>query len=93
MIRMEKHQFIALLLFLSISVYLFQRDEFAQAKPEIILLAILTAAIIFYRLIANLNALDFMAYYAKDYDGPNHPAAYALFFWILFIIAALLMLF
>ena len=81
---MEKHQRIALLIFVAVCGYAYWRDvpEEALAKGLIFLFAIL-----FYKVVAWLSSFGFPEYFARDFGSENRPGPYAFFFWMLYLIA------
>lgn len=85
--QLGRHQKIALGLYLFTSLYIFVRDDFEKALGQSIALLVLLLAIIYYRLIAYFAGFGFPEVFAKDYGSENHPAPYAVLFWILFLLA------
>ena len=83
----DRHQKIAIGIFLFTSVYVFVRDSAQHALEQSFALFILLLAIIFYRRIAYYAGFGFPEVWAKDYRTENHPAPYALLFWIIYLLA------
>jgi len=90
---MEKHQFIATLIFFVLVIILWVRDGMEAAVEKGLLLFILLLPIYFYRHFAYFAGFGFMEYFARDFGEKNHPGAYAILFWLLFIVAGLFLLF
>jgi hypothetical protein len=84
--HLDTHQKIALGLYLFTVLYLLARDDFEQALEQSLALLVLLSMILFYRIIAYLAGFGFPAAFARDYRS-NHSEAYALLFWILYLIA------
>ena len=84
---LERHQKIAIGLYLFTTAYLFARDDFDQALGKSLALLILLLFIIFYRIMADFAGFGFPEVFAKDYGSENHPGPYAFLFWILFLVA------
>lgn len=85
--HLDRHQKIAIGLYLFTTLYLFARDDFDRALEQSLGLLILLLAIIYYRLIAYFAGFGFPEVFAKDYGSENHPGPYALLFWIIFLLA------
>ena len=90
---MEKHQRIAVLIWLAVSGYVYWRDPQQEALAKAFLLFICIVPIIFYRLVAWLSSFGFPEYFARDFGPDPHPGPYAFFFWMLFLIACAFLLF
>jgi hypothetical protein len=85
--HLDRHQKVAIGLFLFTAIYLFVRDEFDKALGQSFALFILLLLIIFYRMIAYFASFGFPEVFARDYGSENHPGPYALLFWILYLLA------
>jgi hypothetical protein len=83
----DRHQKIAIGIFLFTAVYVFVRDSTQKALEQSFALLVLLLAIIFYRRIAYYAGFGFPQVWAKDYRSENHPAPYALLFWIIYLLA------
>lgn len=90
---LERHQLIAALIALGATALVWLRDGTEQALAAGTVLLILWLPIVFYRALAWLAGFGFPEIFARDYGSENHPGPYALFFWILFLLAALFILF
>ncbi|MCU7797200.1 MAG: hypothetical protein KZQ75_08725 [Candidatus Thiodiazotropha sp. (ex Myrtea spinifera)] len=90
---MERHKLIALTIFVFVSLYLGVRDGFEEAVAQQLILAVLLIPILFYRVVAFFSGFGFPEYFARDFKSENHPGPYAIFFWLLFLIACLFMIF
>ncbi len=86
-VHLDRHQKIAIGLYLFTTLYLFVRDDFDKALGQSFALLILLLGIIYYRLIANFAGFGFPEAFARGYRTENHPAPYAVLFWILFLLA------
>ena len=84
---LDRHQQVAVGLYLFTTLYLFVRDDPTQAVEQSFALFVLLLGIIFYRQIAYFAGFGFPEVFAKDYGSANHPAAYAVLFWILYLLA------
>ncbi len=85
--HLDRHQKVAIGLFLFTAIYLFVRDEFDKALGQSSVLFILLLLILFYRMIAYFAGFGFPEVLARDYGSENHPGPYALLFWILYLLA------
>lgn len=90
---MERHQYIALLIFCVAVPVIWITDGRDEALRDGTALFIALLLILSYRLIARLAGFGFPEIFAKDYGGPNHPGPYAVVFWILFIVVCVFCLF
>lgn len=91
---MERHQVIAVQIFIVISILILLRDGSGDtALARIALLFIALVPILIYRVIAYFSGFGFMEYFASDYGSRNSAGPYAFFFWLLFLIACLFQLF
>lgn len=90
---MERHQLNALLIFLVAAAWVIQRDGFAAGIAQSGMLFVCLLGILFYRVVAYFAGFGFMEYFARDFGSENPAGPYALFFWILFILATLFLLF
>ncbi len=93
MFALEKHQKIAILVWLVVVIIVVIRDGQEDAILAGGILFIILLAILFYRLVAWLSGFGFPEYFAKDFGSENHPGPYAVFFWLLFVAACFLILF
>lgn len=84
---MEKHQLVAIGIFLTVSLLSILREGFDVGIMRALVLGVFLLTILFYRIIAFFAGFGFPEYFAKDFKSKNHPGPYALFFWILFLIA------
>lgn len=89
----ERHQKIALGLFLAVAIALFFRDDFDKALARSLILCAALLPILFYRLIAYFAGFGFPEVFAKDYGSENHPGSYALFFWIVYLLVCAILIF
>ena len=85
--HLDRHQKIAIGLYLFTTLYVFTRDDFDRALEQSFALLILLLPIIYYRFIAYYAGFGFPEVFAKDYGGENHPGPYAILFWIIFLLA------
>jgi len=90
---MEKHQRIAVLIWLAVAGYVYWRDPQQEALAKGLLLFLFIVPIVFYRLVAWLSSFGFPEYFARDFGSENHPGPYAFFFWILFLIGCVFLVF
>jgi len=91
---MERHQIIAISIFIAvISLINFRAQATDDVIDTSIGLFVVLLPILFYRLVAYLASFGFPEILARDYGSKNDPQAYAVFFWMLFIIACLFVLF
>lgn len=90
---LEKHQQIALTLFIVMALILIARHGFQGAMGGNLVLLILLGKILFYRQIAYFSGIGFWERRAKDYGSENKPLPYAVFFWMLYLIAIGFLLF
>ena len=93
-IPIEKHQFVAVLIFAGVSAYIAIRDGAEnEAMGRVIVLFFFLMLIFLYRVVAFFASFGFMEYFASDYGSSNPAGPYAFFFWLLFLIACLFQLF
>ncbi|MES9988159.1 MAG: hypothetical protein AB2552_15930 [Candidatus Thiodiazotropha endolucinida] len=90
---METHKVVAMAIYLSVALYSVYRDDVGEALPGLIILLAFLLPILFYRIIAFFSGFGFPEYFAKDFKSENHPGPYALFFWILYLIACAFIVF
>ena len=69
--HLDRHQKIAIGLYLFTTLYLFVRDDFRRAMEQSFALLILLLPIIFYRRIAYYEGFGFPEVFAKDYCSEN----------------------
>jgi hypothetical protein len=86
-IVLDRHQWVALGLYLFTLIYLFVRDDFERALAQSLALGLLLLLILGYRFIAHFAGLGFPEVFARDYGSDNRPEPYALLFWILYLAA------
>ena len=84
---LDRHQKVAIGLYLFTLAYLFARDDFEHALEQGLALGVLLLPILFYRRIAYYAGFGFPEVFAKDYRSGNPPGPYALLFWILYLAA------
>ena len=89
----EKHQRIALLIFVAVVSFVAFRDGNDHAINAGLGLLAFLLPILFYRMLAWLASFGLPEIFAKDYGSENHPGPYAFFFWILFVTACLFAIF
>jgi hypothetical protein len=85
-IPLDRHQKVAIGLYLFTLTYLFARDDFAHALRQGLALGVMLLPILFYRIIAHFAGFGFPEVFARDYRSTNHPGPYALLFWILYLV-------
>jgi len=91
---MEKHQKIAVTLYIStLALIYFRGSSDDEMISQSVLLLLFLVPILFYKLIAYFASFGFPEVFARDYGSQNSPTPYAVFFWLLFIIACLYILF
>ncbi|MCF6283467.1 MAG: hypothetical protein L3J28_14910 [Candidatus Polarisedimenticolaceae bacterium] len=90
---MERHQKIATVIAAAIFAILSIRDGIDLALSDGLLLLMGLLPIVLYRWIAYFSSFGFPEVFAKDYGTENHPAPYAFFFWLLFLLLCLALLF
>ena len=90
---MEKHQKIALVIFVLLVIYSSLTRGFMVALPQNGILFILFVLILLYKLIAYHSGFGFHESLARDFGSENHAGAYAFFFWLLYLIACAFTLF
>ncbi len=66
--HLERHQQIAIGLYLFTTAYLFARDNFDRALEQSLVLFILLLFILFYRILAYFAGFGFPEVFAKDYS-------------------------
>ena len=84
---MEKHQRIAVTLFVAVIGYAYWRDGQQEALAKGLILLVFLLGILLYRLNAWLSSFGFPEYFARDFGAENHPGPYAFFAWMLYLIA------
>jgi len=84
-ISLDRHQKVALALYLFTVIYLFARDGYERALEQGLALGLLLLPILFYRLIAYFAGFGFPEVFARDHRSVNPPGPYALLFWILYL--------
>ena len=90
----ERHQLAATALFGITGLIILARDGMSDATlGKFVILIALLLPIWLYRLIAWLSSFGFPEYFARDFGSRNLPAPYAVFFWIVFLIACVMMIF
>ena len=83
----ERHQQIAVAIFAAVSLWVLWRDGWGdQTLGRILLMLVTLIPIMLYRLIAWLSSFGWPEWLAWDFGSENHPAPYAFFFWMLFLI-------
>ena len=90
---LERHQMVAIGLYLFTLIYLFAGDDYERAWAQGLALGLLLLPILFYRLIAYIAGFGFPEVFARDYRSVNHPGPYALLFWILYLVVWAMVLF
>lgn len=90
---MEKHQRIAVLIWLAVAGFVLWRDPRNEALAKALILFVLIVPIVFYRLVAWFASFGFPEYFARDFGPDPHPGPYAFFFWLLFLIACAFVVF
>lgn len=91
---MEKHQRIALLIFLVVVAILYQREGFSdRGLASMAMTFIGFLGILFYRILAVMSGIGFRERLARDYGSPNHAGPYAFFCWILYLIICAMLVF
>jgi hypothetical protein len=83
-----RHKFIAISIFLVVTAFVFWRDEPSQALARTLILLVFLLGILLDRLVAFFSGFGFPEYFARDFGSENRPGPYAFFFWMLFLIAA-----
>ena len=84
---MEKHQSIAFLISILMSVLIYSRHGLSDQGIALILLVfILLIPILLYHWVSYFSGFGFPEVFARDHGSKNHPAPYAFFFWLIFII-------
>lgn len=84
---MEKHQRIAIVIFLAVVGYVYWRDEQQEALAKALILLAFLTGILIYRITAWLSGFGLPEYFARDFGSENRPGPYAFFFWLLYLIA------
>jgi len=91
---MEKHQKIALLIFLAVVAIIYQRDGTSdRALASMAMTFIGLLGILFYRILAMMSGIGFRERLARDYGPPNHAGPYAFFCWMLYLIICVMLIF
>ena len=93
MFTLERHQKIAIILFIAVAAFLLMRDGTDKALAGCLGLFATLLPIIFYRTIAYFAGFGFPEVFAKDYGSENHPGPYAFFFWVIFLLVAAVVVF
>lgn len=93
-VSIEKHQVVAVLIFVGVSVLVAIRDGTGnETLARIVVLLVFLVPLFLYRLVAYFSSVGFMEYFASDYGSENPAGVYAFFFWLLFLIACSFQLF
>ena len=90
---MEKHQKIAILIFVAVIAIVYFRDGSEELLGTSMTLAAALCGVLFYRFFAFLGSFGFMEYFARDYGAKNQSIVFAVLFWLLFLIAGFLSIF
>ncbi|MEW8506573.1 MAG: hypothetical protein AB2598_07690 [Candidatus Thiodiazotropha sp.] len=90
---METQHKYALLLFVMVIVFSRLRYGFDEALVHTVVLAAFLVPLLFYRIVAFFSGFGFPEYFARDFKSENRPGPYALFFWILYLIACAFIVF
>lgn len=90
---LEKHQKIAIGIFIFLLIFINLRDEKNEILSETIILLVSLISILLYRLFSWFSGFGFEEFHAKDFGSDNHSVSYALFFWFLYIIVILFIVF
>lgn len=84
---METHQRIAFFISILMSALIYSRHGLSdQGLAQIMLIFTLFIVILLYRWLAYFAGFGFPEVFARDYGSKNHPAPYAVFFWLIFLI-------
>ncbi len=90
---MERHQSIAIAVFLAVAGFAVWRDGLHEGVLKALILAVFLVALLLYRVVAWFSGFGFWEYFATDFGSENHPAPYAFFLWLLFLIVAAFIVF
>jgi len=90
---MWNHKLLALAIYLLVVGFTWLGQGDAVAWREGLVLGIFLVPIFLYRTIAWLSGFGFPEYFARDFGSENHPGPYALFFWLVFLIACAFVVF
>jgi len=90
----ERHQKIAVVIFLLVAVIIYQREGTSdRALASMIMTTVGLLGILFYRILAMMSGIGFRERLARDYGSPNHAGPYAFFCWILYLIICVMLVF
>ena len=89
---LERHQKIATLICLATVALVLFREESEPGLERALLVLVALLPVLFYRLLAWLASFGFPEYFARYFGSRNHPGPYAVFFWLLFLAACLVVL-
>ncbi|MFK8012199.1 MAG: hypothetical protein AB8B80_09180 [Marinicellaceae bacterium] len=92
MVHFEKHQKIAILIFTFLSLILYLREEQAEFQEKVALLFIFLLPILLYKLLAYLSSFGFLPSIASDANNYK-TEPFAFLFWIIYLIAAFVIVF
>jgi hypothetical protein len=92
MIYLEKHQKIAILIFIILSLILFLREDQTELLQKIALLFLFLLAILLYKLLAFLSSFGFLPSMASDANNFK-TGPFAFLFWVIFVIACYVIVF
>ena len=90
---MEKHQIYAIGIFAAIAIPGTLKNGFSASWYQYSILLAFLLPILLYKVIAFFAAHGIPEYFARDYGSRNHPGPYALFFWMLYLVACAFILF
>ena len=84
---MERHQKVAVAIFVLVVAYTSLSFGFIVALKGNAILMVFLLPILLYRMLGFLSGFGFPEYLARDFGSENHPGPYAVFFWMLYLIA------
>ena len=92
MAYLEKHQKVAILIFITLSLILFLREDHTELNQNIALLFLFLLPILLYKLLAFLSSLGFLPSMASDANNFK-TGPFAFLFWVVYLIAAYVIIF
>jgi hypothetical protein len=87
---MQRHQYIALALFVFVSMILLARHGLNdEGMARVALLFVTLLPILLYRLLASYSRIGLIQYFASDFRSGPHAAPFAVLGWLVFAIGLL----
>ena len=86
---MTKNRITAVVIFALAAGFTWLTDDDQVALGKTVLLLLTVFPVLFHGLFVFFSRLGFWEVFARDYDGPNHPSPYLIFFWMIYVVAVL----